>query len=265
MKGNQHIFYPVWPRPPSLKETFVKGNFQKRSSYAFQYTNCKRAPNYNDGQTFQFHEMELLVLLHEIDMHISRFRLPATLLKKAKNSSHSGGGNIRRNKMISGRRTVLSGWTTISTKTSFMKTSGKLCKNLCKVSKVFRGVLDSDPGCPNEPEDLCYHGRFFLWSVSRWKNILSNFQWNFNFEKDKKKFSVLLGLLSNLKFNLTTSNAGCCCCYSFFVKGDEFLSLHYSNWERFLEKFFFTHSSLWFSRLSMSQYSNARSRRRAKW
>ena len=91
VKGNQHIFYPVWLRPLSQKE-IVKGNFYKRSSYVFQYTNCKRAPNYNDGQTFQFHKMELLFLLHEIDMHISRVRLPATLLKKAKNSSHSGGG-----------------------------------------------------------------------------------------------------------------------------------------------------------------------------
>ena len=187
VKGNQHIFYPVWPRPLSQKE-IVKGNFYKRSSYAFQYTNCKRAPNYNVGQTFQFHEMELLVLLHEIDMHISRFRLPATLLKKAKNSSHSGGGNIRRNKMITGRRTVLSGWTTISTKTSFMKTSGELCKNLCKVSKVFRGVLDSDPGCPNEPEDLCYMDDFFFDPSLAERIFFQTFSEILTLKKTKKSF-----------------------------------------------------------------------------
>ena len=154
--------------------------------------------------------------------------------------------------MITGRRTVLSGWTTISTKTSFMKTSGELCKNLCKVSKVFRGVLDSDPGCPNEPEDLCYMDDFFFDPSLVERIFFQTFSEILTLNKTKKSFPFFLGLLINLKFNLTTSNAGCCCCYSFFVKGDEFLSLHYSNWEHFLVKFFFTHSSLRFSRLSMS-------------
>ena len=167
--------------------------------------------------------------------------------------------------MVTGRRTVLSGWTTISTKTSFIKTSGELCKNLCEVSKVFRGVSDSDPGCPNEPEDLCYMDDFFFDPSLVERIFFQTFSEILTLKKTKKVFRF-----AGIKFNLTTSNAGCCCCYSFFVKGNEFLGLHYSNWERFLVEFFFTHSRLRFSRVSMSQYSKlksnyARSRRRAKW
>lgn len=137
--------------------------------------------------------MELLVLLHEVDMQISRFRLPSLLKKQAKISVELKflGGHKRRNKMVTRRRTVLSGWTRITSKClsrlPLRRRLANFCESLCKANEVFRGVSDSDPGCPNKPEDLCYMDDFLLWTVSRWKYILLNFPWNFNFEKRKKK------------------------------------------------------------------------------
>lgn len=148
--------------------------------------------------------MELLVLLHEKDIQISRFRLPLLLQKASKNLSwtlvNSWGADKRRNKMVTRRRTVLSGWTRITSKCfsrlPLRRRQANFCESLCKANEVFRGVSDSDPGSPNKPEDLCYMDDFFLWTVSRWKYILLNCRWNFNFEKGKKEktFSFLLGL-----------------------------------------------------------------------
>ena len=148
--------------------------------------------------------MELWALLHQKDMQISRFRLPSLIKKASKNLSwtlvNSWGADKRRNKMVTRRRTVLSGWTRITSKylsrLPLRRRLAKICESLCKANEVVRGVSDSDPGCPNKPEDLCHMDNFSIWTVSRWKCILSNCRWNFNFEKGKKEktFSVLLGL-----------------------------------------------------------------------
>ena len=175
-------------------------------------TSSDLTPNDNDKQTFQFHEMELLVLLHEKDMQIWRFRLPS-LLKKGKQksqlNSNSWGADKRRNKMVTRRRTVLTGWTRITSKylsrLPLRRRLANFCESLCKANEVFRGVWDSDPGCPNKPEDLCYMDDFFLWTVSRWKYILLNCRWNFNFEKGKKEKNVFS--FAGIEFNITTSNA----------------------------------------------------------
>ena len=114
------------------------------------------------------------------------------------------------------------------------------------------------------------HGRYFYLNRLSLKEycfkIVGEILTLQNGKKEKNVFSF-----AGIEFNLITSNAellllSCC----FFVEGDEFVSLHYSNWERFRVDFFFTHWSLRFSRLSMSQYSKlksnyAPSRRRAKW
>ena len=167
-------------------------------------TSSDLTPNDNEEQTFQFHEMKLLALLHQKDMQISRFRLPSLMKKASKKLSwtlvNSWGADKRRNKMVTRRRTVLSGWTRITSKylsrLPLRRRLAKFCENLCKANEVVRGVSDSDSGCPNKPEDLCYMDNFLIWTVSRWKYILLNFPWNFNFEKEKKEetFSVLLGL-----------------------------------------------------------------------
>ena len=171
-------------------------------------------------------------------MQISRLRLPS-LLKKGKQksqlNSNSWGADKRRNKMVTRRRTVLTGWTRITSKylsrLPLRRRLANFCESLCKANEVFRGVSDSDPGCPNKPEDLCYMDDFFLWTVSRWKYILLNCRWNFNFEKGKKEKNVFS--FAGIEFNITTSNAELLLLLFFFVEGDEFLSLHYSNWERF--------------------------------
>ena len=139
--------------------------------------------------------MELLALLDQKDMQISRFRLPSLLKKASNNLSwtlvNTWGANKRRNKMVTRRRTVLSGWTRITSKylsrLPLRRRLANFCESLCKANEVFRGVSDNDPGCPNKPEDLCYMDNFFIWTVSRWKYILLNFPWNFNLKKRKKK------------------------------------------------------------------------------
>lgn len=169
--------------------------------------------------------MELLVLLHEKDIQISRFRLPLLLQKASKNLSwtlvNSWGADKRRNKMVTRRRTVLSGWTRITSKClsrlPLRRRLANFCESLCKANEVFRGVSDSDPGCPNKPEDLCYMDDFFLWTVSRWKCILLNCRWNFYFWKREKRKNVFG--FAGIEFNLTTSNAELLLLLLFFFCG----------------------------------------------